>query len=145
MAILGLAAGAIAGAIMLFLAHLAPLFGAGNFVHDLDEPHLFRREISRREAHLVGVLVHVLMTAAFGGLYAYFVEAGIFPDFSLLPVLGWGFLVTLFMGGVVMPIEGHGAFGVREDAWFPVDLLLTHAGWAVVFWWIIRLWPNYAY
>ena len=142
---LGLAAGVIAGAVMLFLAHLAPVFGAGNFVRDLDEPHLFRREISRREAHLVGVLVHLLMTAAFGGLYAYLVIAGIFADFTLPSVLGWGFVVTLFMGGVVMPIEGHGVFGVREDAWFPVDLFLTHAGWAVVFWWIIRLWPNYNY
>jgi hypothetical protein len=142
---LGLAAGAIAGAITLFLAHLAPMFGAGNFVRDLDEPHVFKRAISRREAHLLGVLLHLLMTAAFGGLYAYLVAAGVFLDFSLLPILGWGLVFTLFMGGVVMPIEGHGIFGVREDAWFPVDLLLTHVGWAVVFWWIIRLWPNYNY
>lgn len=142
MVILGLAAGVIAGAIMLFLAHIAPLVGAGNFVRDLDEPRLFGREISRREAHLVGVLVHLLMAAAFGGVYAFLAVFGVFPDFSLLPILGWGLLVTLFMGGVVMPIEGHGMFGVKEDAWFPVDLLLTHAGWAVLFWWILRLWPN---
>ena len=142
---LGLAAGVIAGAITLFLAHLAPVFGAGNFVKDLDEPYLFGREISRREAHLVGVLMHLLLNAAFGGMYAYLVVAGVFADFSLMPILGWGLLFTLFMGGVVTPIEGHGVFGVREDAWFPVDLILAYAGWAIVFWWLIRLWLNYSF
>jgi hypothetical protein len=145
MVTLGFAAGAISGAIMLFLAHLAPVFGAGNFVRDLDEPHFFRRRISRREAHFVGVLVHLTMMAAFGGAYAYLAATGIFQDFSLLPILGWGLIFTLFMGGVVMPLEGHGLFGVKEDAWFPVDLVLAHAGWAFVFWWIINLWPNYSY
>ena len=139
---LGLAAGTIAGAIMLFLSHLAPLFGAGNFILDLDEPRVFGREITRREAHVLGVLVHLLMTAVFGGVYAWLVETGMFLDFSLLPILIWGLLATLFMGGVVFPIEGHGLFGIREDNWFPVDLVITNVGWALIFWWIIRLWPS---
>ncbi len=127
---------------MLFLSHLAPYFGAGNFVFDLDEPRVFGRKVSRREAHLLGVLVHLVLTGVFGGLYAYLVQNGVFADFSLLPLLGWSLFVTVFMGGIVMPLGGHGVFGVKEDAWFPVDLLLTNAGWAIVFWWILRLWPN---
>ena len=127
---------------MLFLSHIAPYIGAGDFILDLDEPRVFGREISRREAHLLGVLVHLLMCAVFGALYAYLVESGVFAGFGFMSLLGWGLVVTLFMGGVVLPIEGHGVFGVKEDPWFPVDLLLTNAGWAVLFWWIVRLWPN---
>lgn len=142
MYLMGLAAGAIAGTIMLFLSHIAPYFGAGNFVRDLDVPYVFGKEITRREAHVLGVLVHVLLTAAFGGIFVYLLGMGIFPDSGIISVLEWGLIVTIFMGGVVMPIEGHGLFGTKEDVWFPLDLLMTNVAWAVLFWWIIRLWPG---
>ncbi|MBI5654737.1 hypothetical protein HZC53_03750 [Candidatus Uhrbacteria bacterium] len=138
----GLAAGAIAGAIMLFLSHLAPYVGAGNFVRDLDVPHVFGREITRREAHVLGVLVHMLLTAAFGGLFLFLYSLGIFADLGIISVLEWGLVVTIFMGGVVMPIEGHGLFGINEDVWFPLDLLMTYVAWAAVYWWILQLWQS---
>lgn len=138
----GLAAGAIAGAIMLFISHLAPYIGAGNFVRDLDVPHVFGREITRREAHVLGVLVHMLLTTAFGGLFFYLYSLGIFTDFGIISVLEWGLVVAVFMGGVVMPIEGHGLFGINEDAWFPLDLLMTYVAWAALYWWILQLWQS---
>jgi nitric oxide reductase large subunit len=67
---------------------------------------------------------------------------GVFPDSGILSILEWGLIVTLFMGGVVMPIEGHGLFGVKEDSWFPFDLLMTCILWAAIFWMILNLWPG---
>ncbi|MFZ2804408.1 MAG: hypothetical protein WA001_04245 [Patescibacteria group bacterium] len=137
-----LAFGALAGAFLLFLAHVAPSFGAGNFVRDIDEPHFFGRDISHREAHFLGMLMHLTLSGIFGGLYAYFVSAGVFTDYSLLPILGWGFLTSVFIGGVILPLEGHGIFGIKEDAWFPIDLVLTSLVWAVLFWGLMHLWPS---
>lgn len=135
------AVGAIAGAILLFFSHIAPVFGAGNFIRDIDKPHVFGRSVTRREAHAVGALVHIVFASTFGGLFAYLVDIGIFLEFDLLSLLGWSLLMTLFVGGIVLPLEGHGVFGVKEDAWFPVDLLMTNVLWAVLFWWFIGLWP----
>ncbi len=140
MILIALASGTIAGVIMLLFSHLAPVFGAGNFVRDIDQPRLFRRTVTRREGHFVGILVHILLSAIFGGGYAYLAELGIFPGYHLLSILGWSVVLTVFVGGVLLPIEGHGIFGVKEDAWFPVDLFLTTIGWGVLFWWIVRLW-----
>jgi len=137
-----LVAGAFAGTILLFFAHLAPSIGAGNFIRDLDQPRLLGKDLSLREAHFMGALLHLVLSAVFGGVYAYFVRIGAFADFGLLPLLGWSVIITLFTGGIILPLEGHGLFGVKEDAWFPVDLILTSVAWAVLFWWMITLWPG---
>ena len=133
--------GAIAAVVLLFFSHIAPRFGAGNFILDVDEPHLFGKSITRREAHLVGALLHVLISMAFAGLYAYGVKFGLISDFGILPILGWSVVMTIFIGGVILPLEGHGIFGVKEDSWFPVDLLLTNVMWGILFWWLVTLWP----
>ncbi len=133
-------AGVLAGAIVLFLSHVAPLFGAGNFVKDLDNPHIFGRKVTHREMHLLGILTHLLVSAWFGGIYGWLVVVGIFSGYGLFLILGWSVILTLFVGGVILPLDGHGLFGVREDAWFPVDLFLANIGWAILFWWILNLW-----
>jgi hypothetical protein len=137
-----LAFGAFAGAILLFLSHVAPSIGGGNFIRDLDEPHFFGRDVSHREAHFLGALTHLTLSGVFGGLYAYLVQIGVFADFGIVSILIWGFLTSVFIGGVVLPIEGHGIFGIKEDHWFPIDLVLTSVVWAVVFWGLMHLWPH---
>lgn len=132
--------GVTSGAIMLFLSHLAPLFGAGNFVRDIDKPRIFGKEVLPREAHFLGILMHLLVSGWFGAMFAALVGWGIFSGYDLLSILGWGVVLSVFVGGVVLPLEGHGLFGVKEDAWFPVDLFLTHVGWSVIFWWMLNLW-----
>lgn len=132
-------AGIGAGAIMLFLSHIAPRFGAGNFVRDLDELHLFGRSYSRREAHVIGVFIHLFLAFFFGALYVFGVEQGIASGYGAWPLITYAVLLTVFVGGVIMPLEGHGIFGLREDDWFPVDLLLTNLGWAFLFSMIMRL------
>ncbi len=133
-------AGIIAGVIILFLAHVAPRFGAGNFVRDVDQPRIFGKELTRRESHLVGVLTHLAISGVFGCLYAILIHFGIFQSFGILPILIWSAVLCVFMGGVIIPLEGHGIFGIKEDAWFPVDLLVSNILWGVLFWMTMRLW-----
>jgi hypothetical protein len=133
-------AGIIAGAIILFLAHIAPRFGAGNFIRDIDEPRIFGRELTRRESHLIGVLTHLTVSGVFGCAFAILIQLGIFQGFDVIPILIWSAVLFVFMGGVIIPLEGHGIFGIKEDAWFPFDLLMSNILWGVLFWMTMRLW-----
>lgn len=144
MILASVAVGTFAGVVLFFFSHVAPMFGAGNFIRDLDEPRLFGKSVTRREAHLVGALAHILLAGVSGGIFGFLVSAHVFPGFNLFSLLGWSLVMTLFIGGVVMPLEGHGVFGVKEDAWFPVDLFLTSALWGVLVWGIMRILPRLA-
>jgi len=138
-------AGCIAGAILLFLSHVAPMFGAGNFLRDMDEPRLFGKFITRREAHVVGAFAHLLISGLAGAAYGALIRMNVIPDFGFLPILGWSVVLSIAMGGIILPLEGHGLFGVKEDVWFPVDLFLTNILWGILFWGMMRLWPGTAY
>ena len=140
MIILGAVAGACAGASLLLLTHVAPWFAKQNVIRDVDDPRVFGKKISRREAHLVGVTVHVISATMFGTIYGYLVREHFAPGFEFIPLLGWGGVLWLFLGGVVMPLEGHGIFGVNEDSWFPVDLMITSLLWACLYWIFINVW-----
>ncbi len=124
---------------MLFLSHLAPYFKAGNFVRDLDQPVLLGRKVTRREAHLVGIFVFLILSTVFGGLFGLLVQTGVAAGFQFLPIILWSLVLTLVYGGVILPLEGHGFFGLKEDAWFPVDLVITDFLWAILFWQIASL------
>ena len=137
-----LCVGASVGALTLFLSHIAPFVGAGNFIRDIDQPRLFGRTITRREGHLVGVCIHIVLSAVFGGVFGLLVDLGVAPGFGIVPLLAWGVLLALVTGVVILPLEGHGFFGVKEDAWFPVDLLLTNALWALFMWIIMGIWQG---
>ena len=139
MILLAFVGGAMTGAILLFLSHIAPRFGAGNFIRDLDEPRVFGKILTRREAHLLGALLHLLMSIAAAVSFAYLVARSVFPGFGLLSLLGWGVVLTIVIGGIILPLEGHGLFGVKEDAWFPIDLFLMNVLWSVLFWWLMKM------
>ena len=140
MILAGLIAGTIAGAILLLLAHLAPYVGAGEFVNDIGRMDVLGQRCTRREGQYVGILMHVLVSGGFGAVYAAFVSYHWIADFHFLHIMGWNIFLTLFVGGIVMPLEGHGLFGMKEDAWFPLDLFLTNIAWGFLFWWLIPSW-----
>ncbi|MEK7116133.1 MAG: hypothetical protein AAB879_01930 [Patescibacteria group bacterium] len=133
------ASGTFAGVVLFVFSHVAPMFGAGNFIRDLDKPRIFGAAVSRREAHVVGALTHILVSGASGAMFGFLVSLNIFQGFDLISLLGWSVVMTLAIGGVILPLEGHGVFGVKEDAWFPVDLFITNILWSVLFWWMIRI------
>lgn len=136
----GIYAGIGAGAILAFLSYIAPRFGAGKYVRDFDTPKIFGKKLGKRETHLVGLLIHLLLSSFFGAVYALLVEYRILSDFSLLPILFWGVFISLVAGLVVMPLEGHGLFGRKHDSWFMADALITNTLWALLFFVLIRIW-----
>ncbi|MCC6563333.1 hypothetical protein IT087_00395 [Candidatus Uhrbacteria bacterium] len=138
--LMGTLAGMVAGTILAFLSHVAPRFGAGNFVPDTAQPKLFGKKVSRREAHLAGLFIHILLSGFFGFMFALFVELGWLSDYAYVPMLIWVVVLTLFTGLVVMPLEGHGFFGRKQDSWFVVDALITNVLWGHLFLILLRLW-----
>lgn len=132
-------AGIIAAGVMILLSHLAPYVGAGSFVKDIDVIRCFGRTCTRRESHIIGVMVHIALYLACGLVYGALVAQGILSGFSALPLGAYALIVTVFMGGVVMPLEGHGLFGWREDHWFAADLLIMNAVWAILFGLIMQI------
>lgn len=137
---MGVLAGMSAGVILAFLSHVAPRFGAGNFITDPVQPKLFGKSVSRREAHFIGLLVHILLSGCFGFLFACLVEFGWFADYAYIPMLVWVVALTSFTGFVVMPLEGHGFFGRKHDAWFMVDALITNLIWGHLFLLLVHVW-----
>ena len=131
------ASGTFAGVVLFVFSHVAPMFGAGNFIRDLDKPRIFGAAVSRREAHVVGALTHILVSGASGAMFGFLVSLNIFQGFDLISLLGWSVVMTLAIGGVICP-KGHGVWRKR-DAWFPVDLFITNILWSVLFWWMIRI------
>lgn len=142
MIIAGLITGIVAGTILLFLSYLAPYIGAGNFLRETKNSRIGGKVISQREGQYIGILVHIVSSAFFGALYAACVAFGIISDFSFVHLIEWSGVMTLVVGGIIMPLEGHGVFGIKEDAWFSVDLYITNVLWCILYWWLIPPWLN---
>jgi hypothetical protein len=140
MAVLGAIAGIVAGGIMMFLSHVAPRYGAAEYARDVDVIRCFGRTCSRRESHVIGVLVHAILYAFFGLLYAVGVEQGVADGYTVVSLLVYVFVLAVAMGGIIVPLEGHGLFGVREDKWFMIDLVLANLGWIILYGAFMSLW-----
>lgn len=131
--LLGALGGVGAGAVLTLLSHLAPRIGAGQYVRDLDNVCILGHDCTRREAHLIGIVLHLGLSLLFGAAYAYGWQEGVVGGFTAVPLGIYALLLTVFMGGVVLPLEGNGFFGAKEDLWFPIDLVITNGLWALLF------------
>ncbi|MFH1973505.1 MAG: hypothetical protein ABIK13_02755 [Patescibacteria group bacterium] len=140
--LLALVSGAISGAMLLALSHLAPTFGAGSMVRDIDRPVLLGRSVTRRASHVMGMAVYLALCAVFGAAFAVFVDLGVISGYGMIPIFAWGAVFACLHGLIILPLEGHGLFGMKEDAWFPIDLVVMSLLWAVVFWWLMQLWSG---
>jgi hypothetical protein len=133
-----LIAGFAAGGILVLLSHLAFRVGAGSGLREIDQLHFLGRTFSRRESHVVGICIHLVLYGvagiAFGGLVGFGMLAN-----SVIGLVEYCLIITLVFGGVILPLEGHGLFGLREDPWFAVDLLIANAIWVTLFTAILRL------
>lgn len=124
-------AGIVASVLILILSHLASWFGV-EMSFDPDRARFFGMRLSKRESHVAGMIIHVLLYAAFGMIFGAFVMNGVFA-FRLWPLMIYAFAVTIFLGGVIAPLEGHGPFGWKEDHWFGADLLIMNVVWVSLF------------
>lgn len=124
--------GFCAGAILLFLSHLAPKWGIDFGITDIDRAHFRGRVFSRRESHLVGIVVHLLLYCCFGIVFGALVTYGMLT-LSVGSMAIYALLTSLFLGGVIIPLEGHGFFRWHEDHWFILDLIITNGLWMFLF------------
>ena len=138
--LIGACAGGMAGVIMTLASHIAPRFAVKNFIRDTQRFQIFGYTITRREADLIGVFVHLVVSVLAGLGFAYGVEYGWIAGFHILPVLGWAVLLLLFSGAIVMPLEGHGFFGIKHDSWFILDVILTNLLWGGLYLTFVHLW-----
>jgi uncharacterized membrane protein YagU involved in acid resistance len=136
----GAYAGLAAGTVLAVAAYIAPKWSAGNYIRELEEPSVFGRKLTRREAHLLGLLLHIIFSTVFGLVFALAVAREWVSGFHLWPLFVYAVILWLFIGLVVMPLQGDGIFGRKHDAWFPVDALLTNVFWALLYLLFIRLW-----
>lgn len=124
-------AGIVASGLIIFLSHFASWFGV-EMSFDPDRARFFGKYLSKHESHTAGIVVHVLLYAAFGMMFGALVMNGVFT-FRPWPLAVYALVVTIFLGGVIAPLEGHGPFGWKEDHWFGADLLLMNVVWVSLF------------
>jgi len=124
-------AGIVASGLIIFLSHFAHWFGV-EMSFDPDRARFFGSYVSKRESHTIGIVVHVLLYAAFGMIFGAFVLNNLLT-FQWWSLGVYAFAVTCFLGGVIAPLEGHGLFGWKEDHWFGADLFLMNIVWAALF------------
>ncbi len=133
-----LVAGFAAGGVLILLSHLAFRVGAGSGLREIDQLHFFGRTFSRRESRIVGILIHLILYGLAGSAFGILVQFGMLAH-TVLDLTEYLLILTLVFGGVILPLEGHGLFGLEEDPWFPVDLLIANAIWVILFEAILRL------
>lgn len=100
----------------------------------------FGRRLTRREAHYIGVLVHLLVSVVGGAVFALAVAEGMMPGFDARSLALFGFVVWFFVGIVVMPLQGDGFFGRTHDHWFPLDAGITIALWTTCYGIFLHAW-----
>ncbi len=128
------------GALLLFLAHIAPFLGAGNYIVDADATPMLGAQLTARERHLIGIALHMLVSVAFGALFGAAVLQGWLRGFTAASIATWALAQWVFTCCVLMPLEGHGIFGRRHDSWFFFDALVMALVWGLLFWIVSRLW-----
>jgi hypothetical protein len=131
-------AGLAAGSVMILVSHLVLRTGGDN-IRDLDRLHFFGKTLTRRESHVAGIIIHALLYGAAGIGFGALAHFGMLSTDDAGSYGAYLLVLTLVFGGVILPLEGHGLFGSREDAWFAVDLLISNAIWTILFWTIYPL------
>ena len=124
--------GIAAAAAVTALAHVAPRLGLQAFRSDVDAARFCGREFSRRESHVIGIFIHLVLYGCFGMFFGAMNAAGV-VSVHAAPLVAYAIVLTAFIGGVIVPLEGHGLFGWHEDHWFVVDLLVMNAVWVLLF------------
>jgi len=137
----GIVAGGMAGIVMAILIHLATLVSVrGKHLPDIDAHYLLGRKYSAREAHLLGILIQLALSALFGGIYVMLVDYGIvFKNFDYIDIALFGVLVWFLKGLILTPLLGIGFFGVKEGKYVWFEMFVVHQIYALAFYVSVHL------
>lgn len=127
------AIGVFTSGVLLLFSVIVPRWLVSKAVHELEVFRPGAGRMSKKESMLFGMVVHLIFSLFFGVLFGAAVMTGIL-SVNAVSMLIYFFVMSLFLGGVVLPLEGHGLFGWKEDHWIPVDLLAMNALWILIFW-----------
>lgn len=127
------AIGIVASGVLVLLSAIVPRWFVSEAVHELEVFRFGSKALSKKSSRLVGVLVHFIFSMFFGILFGAGMTVGIF-QLNLASMGIFSIIMTLILGGIILPLEGHGLFGWREDHWIPVDLFAMNVLWIFIFW-----------
>jgi hypothetical protein len=117
-----------------FILILPAFFFSGGERADLpvlvDVRVLGGRPLSRREVFLTSLLLHLLISALAGGIYALLAEEGVLfftqDPYTLYSILVYSCLAWVVAGSCVYPALGMGWFARREGRRVWLEMLVTH-------------------
>lgn len=127
------AVGIVTSGVLILFSILMPRWFVSGAVHQLDVIRISGRALSKKESNIVGILIHLIFSLFFGVLFGAGVNVGI-VDVTAISMGIFFIVLSLIFGGIVLPLEGHGLFGWKEDHWIPVDLLAMNGVWVLIFW-----------
>ncbi|MBM5789573.1 DUF2938 family protein [Candidatus Parcubacteria bacterium] len=108
----------------------------------VDARQIFGRQLKRREAFLVGLLIHILFGFLFGLLYVVFVLRGwlfnTHAPYTLVSLIVYALLSWMVAGLVIYPALGMGLFARREgkDVW--IETIVSHLLLGIALWLLVQ-------
>lgn len=119
--------------LLMLLSAIIPRFFIAKVELRLDSIRFGTKQLSKRESSVLGILFHLILSFFFGVIFGACAVAGMLSQGFLSFVIYWLFM-SIVLGGVILPLEGHGFFGWKEDHWISVDLLAMNVLWVLIFW-----------
>lgn len=108
----------------------------------VDARHIFGRNLKRREAFLVGLLIHVVFGFLFGLIYVVFVLRGwlfvTHAPYTFLSLIVYAVLSWIVAGVLIYPALGMGLFARREgkDVW--METVASHLILGIALWLLVQ-------
>ena len=111
------AIGIVASGVLVLLSAIVPRWFVSEAVHELEVFRFGSKTLSKKGSRLVGILVHFIFSLFFGILFGAGMTIGFF-QLNLASMGTLSIIMTLILGGIILPLEGHGLFGWREAGEF---------------------------
>ncbi len=110
--------------------------------------HIWRGyKLNEREVFVVGLLIHLITSAAYGAIYVLFVKQDwliiTHSPYSILSMIIVAALFWLFLNLVIFPLVGFGFMGWKEEktAWF--ETLVALGVESALLWMLIQYYQPY--
>lgn len=108
----------------------------------VDARRIFGRKLKRREAFLVGLLLHILFGFLFGLIYVVFVLRGwlfvTHAPYTFLSFIVYALLSWLVAGLVIYPTLGMGLFARREGNRVWLETIASHLLLGIALWLLVQ-------